>query len=175
MSSVERLSKGQSELRHTLLREGDKVMTSTRGGGMKTVNRSKRIEMGHHLKVASPCHGPGATAVRAEILRRFRPPWMGRNLSRRNLPGLGFAVPLSGLPGLSASLCGNTRRPSAKHFARRGFLRAPPLPPGHNPSGSHENSRKCQTLIVTPAEPGVYLRAIRYLSNTRHPPAGTRR
>jgi hypothetical protein len=128
---------------------------------MKTVNRSKRIEMWHPLKVASPCHGPGATAVRAEILRRFRLPWMGRNLSRRNLPGLGFAVPLSGLPGLSASLCGNTRRPSAKHFARRGFLRAPPLPPGHNPSGSHENSRKCQTLIVTPAEPGVYLRAIK--------------
>ena len=30
-----------------------KIMTSTRGGGMKNGNRSKRIKNGHHLKVAT--------------------------------------------------------------------------------------------------------------------------
>ncbi len=79
------------------------VMTSTRGGGLKTLNRSKRIEFSPP-EGGQPLPRPGAKDGARRNPKAGFVSWVGRNLCRRNLPGSGFVVPLLGLKGASACL-----------------------------------------------------------------------
>ena len=133
------------------------------------MNRSKRIEFSPP-QGGQLLPGPGGKGGARRNPEASFAPWIGRNLSLHDLFGSGFAGPLPGLPGRSASFCGNPHGSSAEPLARRGFLRAPPLPPGHNPRGKHEKFPEMSNFLSPPAEPGVYLNEITLSSGTQRPP-----
>ena len=111
------------------------------------MNRSKRIEF-WPPPGGQPLPRPGGKGGARRNPEAGFDPGMGRNLCRHNLTGSGLVVPFLVLKGAPACFSRKPEEPSAGNFARRGFLRAPPLSPGHDTRGEHKNPWKRQTLFV---------------------------